>query len=147
MSKIHIYYKTEIVNKSLFSRRIDLTLSRKKLKIKIDDKLLFEVKQGNVIDIELENGKHNIKTNLGSKEIAVGYVDKEILVSNDKYFIYKTTRGIFNKGNLIEVFYNSENEFKKYVKKHIKKCKIILKYYRVIILSIGIIFILLLKYL
>ena len=110
MSKIHIYYKTEIVNKSLFSRRIDLTLSRKKLKIKIDDKLLFEVKQGNVIDIELENGKHNIKTNLGSKEIAVGYVDKEILVSNDKYFIYKTTRGIFNKGNLIEVFYNSEND-------------------------------------
>ena len=108
MGKIYLYYK-----KHNDSRFVDI------LKLKIDDETTAKVKKNSIFEQELADGTHNFKMYYEgwSKNDLVGYIDKNIEINGDTYYIYKGPATIFGKGKLIINDFNSPNEFNDYVKK------------------------------
>ncbi len=89
------------------------------LKVKIDDNETFEVNKNEVYVVELTNGTHNFKMYYEgwSSEELVGYIDENIEINGDTYYIYKDPKTIYGKGSLIRKNSKSPEEFTKNVKK------------------------------
>lgn len=116
MGKIYLYYK----------KHNDSQLGEV-LKVKIDDNVTTEVKKNEVYELELTDGTHNIKMYYEgwSKDEMIGYVDQNIEIDGDTYYIYKGPATIYGKGKLIKNNFNSPDEFKKYANKSNKIYKIV----------------------
>ena len=97
------------------------------LKVKVDDSITFEVNRDEIYELDLEDGNHNIKMYYEgwSKNELVGYIDKYIEINGNTYYMYKGPLSIYGKGKLTKHDYNSPDEFKKTIKKDIKKNKIV----------------------
>lgn len=116
MGKIYLYYKKH--NSSQFG---DI------LKVKIDDSIVTEVEKNSIYELELSNGMHNIKMYYEgwSSEEIIGYIDQNIEINGDTYYIYKGPTTLYGKGKLIKKSFNTPDEFKKYVSKSNKIYKIL----------------------
>ena len=116
MGKIHLYYK-----KHDNSELGDI------LKVKIDDKITAEVRKNDIYELEMNNGQHNIKMYYEgwTENDLVGYIDQNIEINGDTYFIYEGPKTIYGKGSLVNNNFNNVEEFKKYVTKTNKTYKIL----------------------
>ena len=116
MGKIYLYYK----------RHNDSVLG-KVLKIKIDDKITAEINKNDIYELELADGQHNIKMYYcgWTEDELVGYIDENIVISGDTFFIYKGPATIYGKGKLIKNSYNNADDFKMRVKNINRLYKII----------------------
>lgn len=95
------------------------------LKIKIDDNIIIEVGKNDLYNCNLSNGMHNIKMyceGWSSNEL-IGYIDQNIEISENTYFIYKSPMTIYGKGKLVN--FGSPEKFKKYIKKTNRRYKIL----------------------
>ena len=109
MGKLYLYYKKH--NDSVIGNF---------LKVKVDDNITAEVDKNNTYELELSNGTHNIKmySEGWTSNDLVGYIDQDIEIENDTYYIYKAPATIYGKGKLTHHQFNSIDDFKKYVKKN-----------------------------
>lgn len=96
------------------------------LKVKIDDQIIFEVKENEFYEQELTDSQHNIKMYYEgwTSDQLVGYIDQTIDVVGDTYYMYKPPMTLSGKGKLICKKYNTSDDFKKYVKNSNKLHKI-----------------------
>ena len=115
MGKIYLYYR----------RHEDAPIGNI-LKVKIDDSITAEVNRDEIYELEIPDGEHNIKMYYEgwSKNELVGYLDQNIKINGNTYFMYKPPFSIYGKGKLIMYQYNSPEEFKNFVKKGKKSYKI-----------------------
>lgn len=115
MGKLYLYYKN---NSS--------SLMGELLNVKIDDTITSKIKKNEIYELELENGKHNIKMycNDWMSDRLVGYLDENIEINEETYYIYKCPMTVSGKGKLEKFNFNSVDEFKKYKKSVINKYKI-----------------------
>lgn len=106
------------------------------LKVKIDEKITTEILKNEIYEQDLDDSVHNIKMYFEgwTKDQLVGYIDQDIVIKGNTYYIYKTT--LMNKGKLNKVDYDSPKEFKEKVSKINKKHKVLDWIYIVITLII-----------
>lgn len=107
MAKLYLYYK----------KHGDSVLGNI-LKIKVDDSIIAEVNKNDIYEVSLRKGKHNIKMYYEgwSKDELIGYVNQEIVVDKDVYYIYKNPIFINGKGRLVEFQCDNQEFFRKHIK-------------------------------
>ena len=123
MSKLYLYYENYNHN------NINI------LKIKIDNKITAEITRNTIYELELTNGQHNIKLyseGLSSNDL-IGYIDKNIEITDNTYFTYK-------KGKLIKNNFKNLDELKNHIAKKDKKYKTIKIIFIIILILIYIFF-------
>lgn len=116
MGKLYLYYKNQ--NDSQLG---DM------LKIKIDDTIKTEVKKNEICELEMADGRHNAKMYFqgwSSDELA-GYIDEDIDIAGNSYYVYHAPIIIYNKGKLEKKNLDSPEAFRKYVTKKNKIYKML----------------------
>ncbi len=131
MGKLYLYYKNHSN-----SQLGDV------LKVKIDDSITSEVQKNEIYELELADGSHNAKMYYEgwSEGEMVGYVDKNININGETFYIYKNPSTIYGKGELTEKHFNNSEEFKKSV----NNSNIIAKVVFIVLLILAIIILLIL---
>ena len=115
MGRLYLYYKKH--NNSMLG---DV------LKVKIDERITTEILANEVYEQNFDDGVHNIKMYFEgwTKDQLVGYVDRDIAINGNTYYIYKPPSTLVWKGKLVKADYNSPEEFNKKVNTINKKHKI-----------------------
>ncbi len=134
MGKLYLYYKNH--HDSEFG---DI------LKVKINEEMTTEVLKNEIYEQELNDGTHNIKMYFEgwTKDQLVGYLDQDIEINGNTYYIYDAPATLLGKGKLVKLDYNSPEEFKEYVNGTNKKHNILSTIFFVIALIIIILYIIL----
>ena len=103
----------------LFYKRHNSAYLGEVLKVKIDDNITAEVKKNTIFELELADGTHNVKMYFQGwgKDELVGYIDKNIEIIGDTYYIYEGPATIVGKGKLNQKNSKSPEAFKKYAEK------------------------------
>lgn len=116
MSKLYLYYK----------KHNDLQVGDV-LKVKIDDNIMLEVNKNDICEVELADGMHNVKMYFEgwSSNDLMGYIDQNIDVNGDVYYVYKAPMILTGKGEFKNYQFNDVDSFKSYVSKSNKNFKII----------------------
>ena len=104
MGRLYLYYKKH--NNSMLG---DV------LKVKIDERITTEILANEVYEQNFDDGVHNIKMYFEgwTKDQLVGYVDRDIAINGNTYYIYKPPSTLVWKGKLVKADYNSPEEFNK----------------------------------
>ena len=134
MGKLYLYYKNH--HDSEFG---DI------LKVKINEEMTTEVLKNEIYEQELNDGTHNIKMYFEgwTKDQLVGYLDQDIEINGNTYYIYDAPATLLGKGKLVKLDYNSPEEFKEYVNGTNKRHNILSTIFFVIALIIIILYIIL----
>ena len=134
MGKLYLYYKNHH-----YSEFGDI------LKVKINEEMTTEVLKNEIYEQELNDGTHNIKMYFEgwTKDQLVGYLDQDIEINGNTYYIYDAPATLLGKGKLVKLDYNSPEEFKEYVNGTNKKHNILSTIFFVIALIIIILYIIL----
>ncbi len=116
MSKFYLFYK----------KHNDLQVGDV-LKVKIDDSITLEVNKNDIGDVELSDGMHNVKMYFEgwSSNDLMGYIDQNIEVNGDVYYVYKAPVILTGKGDFKSYQFNDVDSFRKYVSKSNRKFKIL----------------------
>lgn len=105
MAKFYLYY-----NHNSDTQVVDI------LKVKIDNEATYEIKKLETLEVELPNGTHNVKMYAQGwgKDDLVGFIDTDIEVNSDVFYVYKAPMFINGKGTLTKTNYTSKEEFDKH---------------------------------
>jgi len=107
MAKLHIFY----------NYNEDKVILKDNLKVKIDDATEFEIEKYEEKEIELENGKHNIKMYVPYMNGSFGFASEDIEINNeDLFYYYKSPLLYSQKGKFIKV--NNSEDFLNQKKKN-----------------------------
>jgi hypothetical protein len=107
MAKLHIFYNYN-ENK---------TILEDDLKVKIDDETELEVGKYEEKEIELENGKHNIKMYVPYMNGSFGFTSEDVEINNeDLFYYYRAPLAYSQKGKFVKV--NNSEDFSKQQKKN-----------------------------
>lgn len=129
MGKLNLFYKKQ---SSMICGNI--------LKVKIDDEILFEVKEDSIGSIELPNGPHNLKIYFdGLLEGEVyGYLDTNIDINGEEFYVYKAPKVRGGKAKFEKCNVTSIEEFKKYVSQSNKNYKMLWIVFAILVVAMWI---------
>lgn len=89
------------------------------LKLKIDENIIGEINESQIYETELADGNHNIKlySEGWNKNQLVGYLDENIQITDNSYFVYNLPQTLKGKGKLIKFNCDNLEDFKKQIRK------------------------------